>query len=949
MKTTDKKKRKPELAGVEPGRDAGSAEPGALARRRIAVAVQLGFAIAAGTAVAPPARAQVITCPITGTLNLNSYALLSSGCYNNGVVNVNSGGKLYNHDFLFNIGAVFVNSGGLLLSDIRLINFHGLTNNAGGTLTNNNYLLNFPYGGTITNSGTMNSYFLVNSDTVINAAGGTLTNGGNLRNGGYSSRSGVQPTLTNDGTLTNNGFLGNFSGATLTNNGTLTNNHLLTGFPPVSGLLANYSGATLANNGLLFNNPGATLANGGTLNNYNYLRNSGTLANQAGGTLVNSGAPSKLINGAGATLTNSGALSNGGLLNNYGSLTNGAGATLGNGGTLNNSNYLGNLSGASFINSGSLNNGAGATLTNSGTLTNTGTLSNQGTLTNSGQLTVTGTGVLSGAGTIAQSAGVLQVDGVLTQSGVTIAGGTLRGAGTINAPVSNSGTLLPGAPGVPGTLSVVGSLVQNPSASLAVDVTPTQASKVAVTGPATLAGTVQVTASAGAFDAPATHTILSASGGVSGTFGALSSSSAFLNATLSYDPNDVFLSLSRAPFCSVASTPNQNSICGALDRTQASGGGTADMQSVLGVLSGLSAAEARAAFDSLDGSVLNAGFKGQVGLADGFTGAIGSRLDTGSAGGVIGLSTRTAVQLAAADGLSDASPAYAQAAAGPADDPRADGNGMWVRASGNSGKTGGDANAGGYRQDGGGLTVGADTEIDRRWRAGGAVNAGTQHVRGDSGSGSGNVDGVSVAAYAQYADGPVRIRGIAGAGRNDNDGTRAVSFGAEVRAASSSFKSNQQFVYTEAAYTMAGTRFDVQPVAALGYTRVENPAYTETGAGALDLAVDAQTRASIRSYVGIRTIHKLDAGGAELRLEPRMLWSHEFGDVDNALASAQLAGSPAAAFQVQGPAIKRDGVVLGAGLSGWVRRDLSVFGDAGAELRSGQSNVTFFLGARYAW
>jgi outer membrane autotransporter protein len=80
-----------------------------------------------------------------------------------------------------------------------------------------------------------------------------------------------------------------------------------------------------------------------------------------------------------------------------------------------------------------------------------------------------------------------------------------------------------------------------------------------------------------------------------------------------------------------------------------------------------------------------------------------------------------------------------------------------------------------------------------------------------------------------------------------------------------------------------------------------------------------------------------------------MLWSHEFGDVDNALASAQLAGSPAAAFQVQGPAIKRDGVVLGAGLSGWVRRDLSVFGDAGAELRNGQSNVTFFLGARYVW
>jgi outer membrane autotransporter protein len=84
-------------------------------------------------------------------------------------------------------------------------------------------------------------------------------------------------------------------------------------------------------------------------------------------------------------------------------------------------------------------------------------------------------------------------------------------------------------------------------------------------------------------------------------------------------------------------------------------------------------------------------------------------------------------------------------------------------------------------------------------------------------------------------------------------------------------------------------------------------------------------------------------------VEPRVLWSHEFGDIENAPMSAQFAGAPAATFQVRGPAIERNGVVLGLGLSGRARPNLTVFGDAAAELRNGQSNVTFFLGTRYAW
>ena len=61
-----------------------------------------------------------------------------------------------------------------------------------------------------------------------------------------------------------------------------------------------------------------------------------------------------------------------------------------------------------------------------------------------------------------------------------------------------------------------------------------------------------------------------------------------------------------------------------------------------------------------------------------------------------------------------------------------------------------------------------------------------------------------------------------------------------------------------------------------------------------------------------------------------------------------MAGRPST-FQAGGVDLKRDGVVLGLGLSGQARRNLSVFGDVNAELRNGQSNVTLFVGARQTW
>lgn len=944
----------------------------------------------------------VASCPVNGTLNIS----------NTGVLSNNTGAGLFNSNTgtLNNYGTLTNTTGAFLTNNGTLINY-GTLNNAGstgnyalfsnsGTLNNSGVLFN-DGAGFLPNRGTINNLsgaiFYNNSGTLVNYAGGTLSNAGTvfnsatLRNYGTLSNnvgSTVMNTsalrnmsgagLTNAGVFNNTGSLRNYAGAALTNSGTLNNN--------TGGSLRNYS-TTFTNSGTFNNNyelrnfAGAVITNSGTLNhNAGFsLRNDGTLNNTVSGTLNSN---TVLFNMAGAVLNNSGTLNNNGaspLLRNYGTLNNNAGATLSNstllvnqngatltnGGTLNNNSggNLRNYANATLANTGTLNNNSGASLrtyatstfTNSGTLVNSGSLFNPAgaTFSNAGTLTVNAGGNLYGSGTLTQSAGTLRANGTLTQANIAINGGTLTGTGTVTGAVVNSGSLLPGAVGTPGTLTVVGSLTQNPAATLVVNVTPAQASRVTITGTASVAGAVQVVAGAGTYPTT-TYTILSATGGVTGTFSGVTSDSAFFVPTLSYDPNTVFLTHTQvATFNSVALTPNQLGISTVLGTLQTSGGGGADLQAIITTLNGLPAGAARAGFDSLAGAGhASAGFGAQFGVARGFIRSILNRFNGAAGGsGAIGFAPGRVQLVAGNPVLSDAAPVYAQAGGQSASGsslPAAARDGAWALVYGSDGKTTGDSNANGYRQDGIGFAVGADREINARWRAGAAVNVGSQRVRDDGGAGRSDTDGVSVAGYARYADGPLAVSAVAGAGRNSNEGARNVTISGTTRVASADFNSDQQFAHAEAAYTIQMKGYTLAPVAALGYTRVANPGYTETGGGGANLSVSSQSRESIKSYLGVRTVYSLDGGGRGLQLTAHTLWSHEFGNADNALATAQFAGAPGV-FRTGGVNLKRDGAVLGLGLSGELRRNLALSSDITVETRSKQTNATLQFGARYTW
>ncbi|MCX7374421.1 MAG: autotransporter domain-containing protein, partial [Alphaproteobacteria bacterium] len=101
-------------------------------------------------------------------------------------------------------------------------------------------------------------------------------------------------------------------------------------------------------------------------------------------------------------------------------------------------------------------------------------------------------------------------------------GATLNGVGSIGGNLTNAGTVRPitGA-NAPANLNVLGNYVQTSTGTLNLAMTPAANSRLVVTGSATLAGALTLTPATGSYTPNSTITLVTAGGGVTGTFGTL--------------------------------------------------------------------------------------------------------------------------------------------------------------------------------------------------------------------------------------------------------------------------------------------------------------------------------------------------------------------------------------------------------------------------------------------
>lgn len=556
-----------------------------------------------------------------------------------------------------------------------------------------------------------------------------------------------------------------------------------------------------------------------------------------------------------------------------------------------------------------------------------------------GTLTLSGTSALFSGTRI--SDGRLEVSGTLASDVAIASGGNLGGTGLITGNVVNNGIVSPSS-GI-GTLTINGGYTQAAGSTYQVRVNPTQSSLIAVAGSVALnGGTVSVLAQDGTYAPRSRYTILSATGGITGTYASVTSNLAFLTPVLSYTTNSVTLTLSQAAtaFSDAGLNANQRSIGRALDA--GSIGATGDFKTVLDALAILDTAQGTRSLDAIGGQTYS-GF-GTVGVQsaqtfmDNFQGQAGGGrfFDGGNA----------AVSSGGRVALADA----CDVACDSVGTPRW---GAWGGGLGSFGTVAGDTNSHGLTYTLGGFAAGLDRRFDPNFMAGFATGftATTLYTQDMPGRGTSNT--LQFALYGEYSDGPLYLDALAGYAHGDNRMSRPISIpGLGFRTAQGQTVADQFFGQLEAGYKVSvlpAFGGFVTPYARLQGSTWTQAGFTESGANSLNLTVATQTTNSLRTVLGAQLGAALDAGWRDkLNVLFRLGWSHEFADLDRPV-TATFAGAPAISFTTQGTIAPRDGVVLGLAANTDVGEATSLYLRYDGNLAGANTNHAITGGVRFVW
>ncbi|KUL94963.1 hypothetical protein DK26_12840 [Bosea sp. WAO] len=571
-------------------------------------------------------------------------------------------------------------------------------------------------------------------------------------------------------------------------------------------------------------------------------------------------------------------------------------------------------------------NGGGFDITDVGnTFTVSQALAGGGSLTKTGAgtLVLSGTSTYTGATTV--NAGRLLVDGSIASAATVNSGGVLAGSGTVGGITANGGATV--APGNSiGTLTVTGNVAFAAGSTYQVEVNAAgHSDRISASGSATLAGgTVRVLAENGNYAAATSYTILSATGGVSGQFAAVGSNLAFLTPSLSYDSQNVRLTMTRndtsfgptpvpdgsggsssspdapAPAATtpnyIAGTRNQGGIASAAERLGAG-------NPVYDALIGATADEARAGFALLSGETHAQGVAVAVGqgglMRDTLLGHLRGPLLTPpgpavAAGFSADLRVRQELVMLPA----------------PVPQPRFR---LWGEAYGGQGRSATDGNAAFLKSRTGGFLLGADALIAEG--AGSSFSLGVaggysrSDVDSDSRLSSGRLEAGQAALYAAARLGAWRLDGGLGYSVGETSLTRQVrlrGFGDTLRSKRDS-RVAQAFV--ELGYGFNFERFALEPFAQLALLRISTGSGLEQG-GAAALRLFSGEQNLGFTTLGLRA--EMQLGAMPVFARGLVGWRHGFGDLTPQTLTAFALGTAPA--QVYGTRIDRNALVAEAGL-----------------------------------
>jgi autotransporter-associated beta strand protein len=849
----------------------------------------------------------------------------------------------------FTGGGIVVNGGSVnLVNDTGVLNFNGSSTAGSATITTNSgahtFFASSASGGTarfiLNGTGILDISQLTNGGTTagsIEGPGTILLGANNLTVGGNNL------STTFSGALQDGGTVGG-TGGSLTKVGTgtlaLSGVNTYTGGTTVTGGLINFS--TVNNFGagaITLNGGGLQWATGSTTDisarlaafgaggaSFDTNGNNVTLAS----TLAGTGGLTKLGQGAltlfgansysGGTTLTAGTLqlSGGGTLGAASGTTTVSGGTLDLGGTTQAQSAV--ALGGGTIQNGNLNTAITST---GGTINGLG--GSASLTTTSGITLVTGTNTYSGATTV--DGGVLDVVGTISDPTVN-AGGELTGTGTVAATQVNAGGIFAPGDGSAGTsMTIAGNLAFASGAIYLVQVNPSTASFATVTGTATLGGaTVNAVFANGSYVSK-TYTILTASGGVSGTFASTvvnTNLPANFHTSLSYDANDAYLNLalnytpgSSAPNFASGLSGNQQAVANALVNSFNANGG---IPLVYGALNGAGLTQASGELgSSSQQTTFNAMGQFMGLLTDPFMQRNGG---AGASNGVTGFAEDNQSSAYAARNGADAFAMLTKAAPAPFVQRWS----VWAAGFGGSQSTDGNAVVGSNNTTSSvyGTAVGADYLFSPNTLAGFSLAGGGTSFS-VNGLGSGRSDLFQAGAYVRHTSGPAYISAALAYGWQDITTDRIV-MAAGIDHLRAEFDANAWSGRVEGGYRFVAPwsgGIGLTPYAAAQFTTFDLPAYAEqviSGSPAFALSYAGKTVTDSRTELGIRSDKSFTLATAVLTLRSRFAWAHDY-DPDRSVA-ATFQALPGASFVVNGAAQASESALTTASvemkwLNGW--------------------------------
>jgi outer membrane autotransporter protein len=553
-----------------------------------------------------------------------------------------------------------------------------------------------------------------------------------------------------------------------------------------------------------------------------------------------------------------------------------------------------------------------------GVISGTGAVQQNGTGTTIFNTTHSYTGATS------VNAGTLTVNGsIASSSGLTVnAGGTVGGTGNLPSTTMNGGTLSPG--NSIGTITINGNLAFVGPGTYLVEVSPTTADKTIVAGSATLAGTVSAVFAPGLY-AQQHYTILTASGGLSGTFSnlAVTNAPAYLTAGLSYTATDVLLNLTSGIAQLTGLTPNQRATGGAIDTAFNSGTPPAGL---LGPLFGLSAASMPHALTQLSGEVHASAAGVLVDESLYPRSAVLGRLRQAAYGGDAGMASLAAggpQAFAAGEELSAL--AYGKSPIVTKAPPIVPQPGydvvFWAQGFGASGRFDSDGNAASVRRDLAGFFSGADTRVGTNGRVG--IAAGYTGSRNNlDGRGAANVETGHLMGYGGWNFGSLNLRAGGAYAWHTIDTSRTAAFPGFLDTLTAHYDGRTGQIFGEAGYGFAFGKVAVEPFAGGAWVHLATDGTTERG-GAAALMVAANSFDVGYSTLGVRAASMIPFGH-DMVLVPRAsaAWQHAFNNVTPEARLAFIAAP--VPFVVAGVPIARDSLLGEAGLDLAIGRNATV-------------------------